>query len=506
MPIDDRPPRPQRGKTVHGEAANAGHRALAPDDAEVEAYLENGAPRAAPERSPRNGRGGAAAGGIERGPPGHRGRARFRQPARTADRDGGSSSTSTPSCFRSTSSWTRDRAAAGRRRSSVGGGPEACSTTRRHIDPPWGTSRHPRDLLRAPPDGRGASAEASGRRGEADTVATSRSSRTGSADHLRLFAGMLRGAAVWMSDWPVSIVRVRRSRATADGLARRCGHGRRASPFLRIEFYPEVVHMPAGRDLLPQLRPEHRRGPLMDVANFIDFDRPRSALVGARAGRPPAPTGGSSARSRRGGFRPSRRHSCTAPSATGSPASTSITVDERAIGCSGAFSATSACASRRYARAAVADVGPLDDPEQSVASSATSSLRSRRRPDKLGRIDSLRGSDPYVSIQIDRAGDEGRAEDQPPQGSAACRRTCASPHRAAADSSRTRSDPLGLALGLPDAMVTQPFPGPGLAIRIIAKLDAQNGLSTLREGDWIVDPRYRRPPGCTGASGSRSRS
>jgi GMP synthase (glutamine-hydrolysing) len=34
------PDAPQRGKTVHGEAANAGHRVLAPDDAEVEAYLE----------------------------------------------------------------------------------------------------------------------------------------------------------------------------------------------------------------------------------------------------------------------------------------------------------------------------------------------------------------------------------------------------------------------------------------------------------------------------------
>ncbi len=33
-------PAPQRGRTVHGEAANAGHRVLAPDDAEVEAYLE----------------------------------------------------------------------------------------------------------------------------------------------------------------------------------------------------------------------------------------------------------------------------------------------------------------------------------------------------------------------------------------------------------------------------------------------------------------------------------
>ncbi len=33
-------PSRQRGKTVHGAAANAGHRVLAPDDAEVEAYLE----------------------------------------------------------------------------------------------------------------------------------------------------------------------------------------------------------------------------------------------------------------------------------------------------------------------------------------------------------------------------------------------------------------------------------------------------------------------------------
>src|SRR6188474_1972314 len=45
-------PRPERGKTVHGEAANAGHRVLAPDDAEVEAYLETALKAPAPERSP----------------------------------------------------------------------------------------------------------------------------------------------------------------------------------------------------------------------------------------------------------------------------------------------------------------------------------------------------------------------------------------------------------------------------------------------------------------------
>src|SRR5689334_18540060 len=40
----------ERGKTVHGEAANAGHRVLAPDDAEVEAYLETALNAPPPER------------------------------------------------------------------------------------------------------------------------------------------------------------------------------------------------------------------------------------------------------------------------------------------------------------------------------------------------------------------------------------------------------------------------------------------------------------------------
>ena len=40
----------ERGKTVHGEEANAGHRVLAPDDAEVEAYLEVALDAPVPER------------------------------------------------------------------------------------------------------------------------------------------------------------------------------------------------------------------------------------------------------------------------------------------------------------------------------------------------------------------------------------------------------------------------------------------------------------------------
>ncbi len=48
----ERPAPAQRGKTVHGEAANAGHRVLAPDDAEVEAYLEVALDAPPPQREP----------------------------------------------------------------------------------------------------------------------------------------------------------------------------------------------------------------------------------------------------------------------------------------------------------------------------------------------------------------------------------------------------------------------------------------------------------------------
>jgi len=45
---------------------------------------------------------------------------------------------------------------------------------------------------------------------------------------------------------------------------------------------------------------------------------------------------------------------------------------------------------------------------------------------------------------------------------------------------------VGTELGLPDSMVQrQPFPGPGLAIRIIGEVTADR-LDTLREADWIV--------------------
>jgi len=51
-PEEQPSPSGQRGKTVHGELANAGHRILAPDDAEVEAYLEVALDAPSPSRAP----------------------------------------------------------------------------------------------------------------------------------------------------------------------------------------------------------------------------------------------------------------------------------------------------------------------------------------------------------------------------------------------------------------------------------------------------------------------
>ena len=51
MSEEDAPASTERGKTIYGEAANAGHRVLAPDDAEVEAYLETALKAPAPDRS-----------------------------------------------------------------------------------------------------------------------------------------------------------------------------------------------------------------------------------------------------------------------------------------------------------------------------------------------------------------------------------------------------------------------------------------------------------------------
>jgi GMP synthase (glutamine-hydrolysing) len=51
---------------------------------------------------------------------------------------------------------------------------------------------------------------------------------------------------------------------------------------------------------------------------------------------------------------------------------------------------------------------------------------------------------------------------------------------------------VGAALGLPDDIVwRQPFPGPGLAIRIIGEVTAEK-LETLRDADYIVNDEIKK--------------
>jgi GMP synthase (glutamine-hydrolysing) len=51
---------------------------------------------------------------------------------------------------------------------------------------------------------------------------------------------------------------------------------------------------------------------------------------------------------------------------------------------------------------------------------------------------------------------------------------------------------VGLALGLPEDMVfRQPFPGPGLAIRVIGEVTSER-LDVLRQADWVVIDEIKR--------------
>ena len=111
---DRRPARPgaTRGKTVHGEAANAGHRVLAPDDAEVEAYLETALNAPAPERTPNDG-----LPPTERSSPTRSSSSTSAASSPSSSRGASASSTSTASCCPTTRPG-RDRARGARRRSS----------------------------------------------------------------------------------------------------------------------------------------------------------------------------------------------------------------------------------------------------------------------------------------------------------------------------------------------------------------------------------------------------
>ena len=148
LPGATAPPVLQRGKTVHGEAANAGHRVLAPDDAEVEAYLEIALNAPAPESPDRR--------PADRSSTGHGRRPRLRQPVRPADRAARARAQRLLGAPAARHAVGRDRAAR-----PEGGHPVRRSRTRVYdADAPRPDPRHlvepdprPRHLLRRAADG-----------------------------------------------------------------------------------------------------------------------------------------------------------------------------------------------------------------------------------------------------------------------------------------------------------------------------------------------------------------
>ena len=96
---------------------------------------------------------------------------------------------------------------------------------------------------------------------------------------------------------------------------------------------------------------------------------------------------------------------------------------------------------------------------------------------------------------------------RPTTTSAACRPTCASSSSSrCATCSRTRSARSGSSWACPRRWsMRQPFPGPGLAIRIIGEVTAER-LDTLREADWIVIDEIKARRAVPQRCGRRSRS
>ena len=305
---------PQRGKTIHGEAANAGHRVLAPDDAEVEAYLETALKAPSPDRSPDD-------------------RPAAARPPTTASTvvvlDFGSQfaqliarrvrELDVYSELLPHDTPYEELERRGARAIILSGGPNSVyDTGAPRPDPAIWSGRHPRPrhLLRRAADG----PRARRRRHRRPTTASTARPTSASPPDEPLFAGIEREQPVWMSHGD-SISRLPEGfHATAQtdstpyaGLvdAERNLYG--------IQFHPEVVHTPRGKDVL--------RNFVVDIAGIAPtwtagqlhrhdrrrHPRARRRATPARPGR----TGWSSARCRAASTRRSRRRSSIARSAIG---------------------------------------------------------------------------------------------------------------------------------------------------------------------------------------------
>ena len=486
-------PARQRGKTVHGEPANAGHRVLAPDDAEVEAYLEAALDAPAPARPASTSR--------RRRPPR---RAVASEPDTVVVLDFGSQFAQLiarrvrelhvySELLPHDTPWAEIE----RRRPRaiiLSGGPNSVyDEGAPKPDPAIWSGRIPvlgicyGAQLMALELGGDVLPAAKREYGPATVTIT--------ADD-RLFAGLERDQPVWMSHGD-SITRLPAGfRPTAQTASTPfAGLADPARGLYGIQFHPEVVHTPRGREVLRNfvLGIAGAR-PTWTPANFIEstVDEIRSRVdAHARA------TGGDG------------KVICALSGGVDSAVAAALV--HRAVGdrltCIYVDHGLMRKKESELLRATfeqnlgmhlvmvdarerfLARLAGVTDPEQKRRIIGDEFIRVfEEEAAKLGRIDFLTQGTLYPDV----------IESTAPETKAAQKiKTHHNVGGLPADLRFTLIEPLrylfkdevrlvGAELGLPEAMVLrQPFPGPGLAIRIIGEVTAER-LDTLREADWIV--------------------